>query len=84
MSERNIITENVNLYSERIKDILLNQSVSDLTQLDSSVFDHVFEPLVSTLVTLHEDALMALDEEWDRGDDGFIAQIENIENVISI
>jgi len=54
----------------------------DMTTLDASVFDKVFEPLVSTLNTLRNDAEMALNDEWDRTDSGFEAQIILIDNVL--
>jgi len=53
-----------------------------MTTLDASVFDKVFEPLVSTLNTLRNDAEMALNDEWDRTDSGFEAQIILIDNVL--
>ena len=75
------------LYAEKIKDILVNLAVegklpSDLTTLDSGVFEEVFTPLITTLETLREDAEMALDGEWDKTDSGFEAQITLIDMVI--
>jgi hypothetical protein len=53
-----------------------------MTTLDSSVFDPCTTPLVDALITLQEDAEWALDDRWDRSDDGFKAQIELINSVI--
>lgn len=36
------------------------------------------QEVLKVLATLHKDAEMALDDEWDRSDDGFEAQIDNI------
>ena len=74
-------------YTEQIKDILVALAIEDelpldMTTLDASVFDKVFEPLVSTLNTLRKDAEMALNNEWDRTDSGFEAQIILIDNVL--
>ena len=74
-------------YTEQIKDILFALAIEDglpldMTTLDASVFDKVFEPLVSTLNTLRKDAEMALNNEWDRTDSGFEAQIILIDNVL--
>jgi hypothetical protein len=74
-------------YTEQIKDILVALAIEDrlpldMTTLDASVFDKVFEPLVSTLNTLRNDAEMALNDEWDRTDSGFEAQIILIDNVL--
>lgn len=74
-------------YTEQIKDILVALAIEDrlpldMTTLDASVFDKVFEPLVSTLNTLRKDAEMALNNEWDRTDSGFEAQITLIDMVI--
>jgi hypothetical protein len=74
-------------YTEQIKDVLVALAIEDklpmdMTTLDASVFDKVFEPLVSTLNTLRKDAEMALNNEWDRTDSGFEAQITLIDMVI--
>ena len=74
-------------YTEQIKDILVALAIEDrlpldMTTLDASVFDKVFEPLVSTLNTLRKDAEMALNNEWDRTDSGFEAQITLIDMVL--
>jgi hypothetical protein len=74
-------------YTEQIKDILIDMAMNDtlpldMTTLDSSVFDKVIEPLISTLNTLREDAEMALNGEWDRTDGGFKAQIILIDDVL--
>ena len=74
-------------YTEQIKDILVALAIEDrlpldMTTLDASVFDKVFEPLVSTLNTLRKDAEMALNNEWDRTDSGFEAQIILIDDVL--
>ena len=74
-------------YTEQIKDILVALAVEDklpmdMTTLDSSVFDKVVEPLISTLNTLRNDAEMALNGEWDRTDSGFEAQIILIDDVL--
>jgi len=74
-------------YTEQIKDILVALAIEDrlpldMTTLDASVFDKVFEPLVSTLNTLRKDAEMALNNEWDRTDSGFEAQITLIHMVL--
>jgi hypothetical protein len=74
-------------YTEQIKDILVAMAIEDklpmdMTTLDSSVFDKVLEPLVSTLNTLREDAEMALNGEWDKTDSGFEAQITLIDMVL--
>ena len=74
-------------YTEQIKDILVALAIEDrlpldMTTLDASVFDKVFEPLVSTLNTLRKGAEMALNNEWDRTDSGFEAQITLIDMVI--
>jgi len=74
-------------YTEQIKDVLVALAIEDklpmdMTTLDASVFDKVFEPLVSTLNTLRKDAEMALNNEWDRTDSGFEAQIILIDNVL--
>jgi hypothetical protein len=74
-------------YTEQIKDILVAMAVEDklpldMTTLDSSVFDKVLEPLVSTLNTLREGAEMALNGEWDKTDIAFEAQITLIDMVL--
>ena len=74
-------------YTEQIKDILVAMTVEDklpmdMTTLDSSVFDDVIKPLISTLNTLREDAEMALNGEWDKTDSGFEAQIDLIDMVL--
>jgi hypothetical protein len=81
MEQTNII------YAEQIKDILIAMAIEDklpldMTTLDSSVFDKVLEPLVSTLNTLRLDAEMALNGEWDKTDSGFEAQITLIDMVL--
>ena len=73
--------------SQKIKDILVQLACEDelpmdMTQLDSSIFDPCTTPLVDALITLQEDAEWALDDRWDRGDDGFKAQVQLIENVL--
>ena len=75
------------MYAEQIKDILVALAVEDklpmdMTTLDSSVFDKVVEPLISTLNTLRKDAEMALNGEWDKTDSGFEAQITLIDMVL--
>lgn len=75
------------MYAEQIKDILVALAVEDklpldMTTLDSEVFEKVFEPLISTLNTLKEDAEMALNGEWDKTDSGFRAQITIIDMVL--
>jgi hypothetical protein len=72
---------------EELKDILVQLAIEDklpldMTQLDSSVFEPIIEPMVHALTTLHNDAVMALNYEWDRGDGGFECQLEVIERII--
>lgn len=74
-------------YAEQIKDILVALAIEDrlpldMTTLDSEVFEKVFEPLLSTLSTLREDAEMALNGDWDKTDSGFEAQITLIDMVV--
>ena len=74
-------------FNEKLKAILIELAVNDelpmdMTTLDSSVFDPCTTPLVDALITLQEDAEWALDDRWDRTDDGFKAQIELINSVI--
>jgi hypothetical protein len=74
-------------FNKKLKDILIELAVNDelpldMTTLDSSVFDPCTTPLVDALITLQEDAEWALDDRWDRSDDGFKAQIELINSVI--
>jgi hypothetical protein len=74
-------------YAEQIKDILVALALEDklpldMTTLDSEVFESVFEPLISTLNTLKEDAEMALNGDWDKTDSGFEAQITLIDMVL--
>ncbi len=74
-------------YAEEIKDILVAMAIEDklpldMTTLDSEVFEKVFEPLLTTLKTLREDAEMALNDSWNRSDEGFEAQLILIDEVI--
>lgn len=74
-------------YGEKIKEVLIQLAVEDelpldMTQLDSSVFDPCISPLVDTLICIQEDANMALNNSWDRSDDGFEAQIQLIDSVL--
>ncbi len=74
-------------FNEKLKAVLIELAVNDelpldMTTLDSSVFDPCTTPLVDALITLQEDAEWALDDRWDRSDDGFKAQVELIENVL--
>ena len=74
-------------FNKKLKDILIELAVNDelpldMTTLDSSVFDPCTTPLVDALITLQEDAEWALDDRWDRSDDGFKAKIELINSVI--
>lgn len=74
-------------YGEKIKEVLIQLAVDDelpmdMTQLDSSIFDPCISPLVDTLICIQEDANMALDNSWDRSDDGFEAQLLLIESVL--
>jgi hypothetical protein len=74
-------------FNEKLKAVLIELAVNDelpmdMTQLDSSIFDPCTIPLVDALITLQEDAEWALDDRWDRSDDGFKAQVELIENVL--
>lgn len=74
---------------EELKDILVLLAADDklpldMTQLDSSVFEPVIRPMVDTFVTLHTDAVMALNNEWDRSDNGFECQLTLIERIIDI
>lgn len=80
---------NTHIKCEELKDILVQLAIEDklpldMTQLDSSVFDPVIRPMVDTLITLHNDSVMALNDEWDRSDDGFVAELELIERIIDI
>ena len=43
---------------------------------------NLIERLEDALDTIKVDANMALNEEWDRSDDGFTAQIELVDKVI--
>jgi hypothetical protein len=75
-------------FNEKIKDIIVQLAVDDelpmdLTTLDSSVFDSCTTPVVDALITLQEDAFWALDDRWDRGDEGFQAQIDLVDNVLN-
>ena len=79
--------ETKTLYAEKIKDIIVNLAVEDklpmdLTMLNSELFEPVIEPLINALETLREDAEMALNNEWDRTDSGFEAQISLINDVL--
>lgn len=74
-------------YAEEIKDILVAMAIEDklpldMTTLDSEVFEKIFEPLLTTLKTLREDAEMALNDSWNRSDEGFEAQLILIDEVI--
>lgn len=74
-------------FNDKLKAILIELAVNDelpmdMTTLDASVFDPCTTPLVDALITLQEDAEWALDDRWDRTDDGFKAQIELINSVI--
>jgi len=74
-------------FNEKLKAILIELAVNDelpmdMTTLDASIFDPCTTPLVDALITLQEDAEWALDDRWDRSDDGFKAQIELINSVI--
>lgn len=74
-------------FNEKLKAILIELAVNDelpmdMTTLDASVFDPCTAPLVNTLITLQEDAELALEGSWDRSDSGFKAQIELINSVI--
>jgi hypothetical protein len=82
---RNAFISNLN---EKIKDIIVQLAVNDelpmdLTTLDSSVFDSCTTPVVDALITLQEDAFWALDDRWDRGDEGFQAQIDLVNDVLN-
>lgn len=79
--------ETKTLYAEKIKDIIVNLVVEDklpmdLTTLNSELFEPVIEPLINALETLRKDAEMALNNEWDRTDSGFEAQISLINDVL--
>jgi len=41
--------------------------------------EKMYEELQNLLCELWSDANMALDDDWDRSNDGFQAQVENIE-----
>ena len=75
------------MYAEQIKDILVALAVEDklpldMTTLDSEVFEKVFEPLISTLNTLRDDAEMALNAEGILRTIDCEAQITLIEKVL--
>jgi len=75
-------------FNEKLKAILIELAVNDelpmdMTQLDSSIFDPCTTKLVDALITLQEDAEWALDDRWDRGDEGFKAQVRLIEKVLN-
>ena len=59
-----------------------NLVVADLTELNPDVFMPVVKPLVHTILTLREDAEMALSGEWNKSDEGFEAQISLIDGVL--
>ena len=87
MNAEQILETSLLHYSEKIKAVLIQLAVNDelpldMTTLDSHVFDSCTIPLVDALITLQEDAEWALDDRWDRGDGGFKAQVELIENVL--
>ena len=75
-------------YTEKIKQILIDLAVEDklpmdLTELNPDVFMPVVKPLVHTILTLREDAEMALSGEWNKSDEGFEAQISLIDEVLN-
>jgi len=83
MENQEILQTSVLNYCEKIKAVLIELAVNDelpmdMTQLDASLFYPCIEPLVDTLISIQEDAEMALDNRWDRTDDGFEAQINLI------
>ena len=83
MNSEQILQSSLLHYSEKIKEVLIQLAVNDelpmdMTQLDASIFNPCIEPLVDTLISIQEDAEMALDNRWDRTDDGFEAQINLI------
>jgi len=83
MENQEILQTSLLNYSEKIKAVLIELAVNDelpmdMTQLDASIFNPCIEPLVDTLISIQEDAEMALDNRWDRSDDGFEAQINLI------
>ena len=45
--------------------------------------DELLEEAIELLQNLRIDAEMALDDRWDRSDDGFEAQISLIDNFLS-
>lgn len=84
LTERN---QKILAINEKLKEIIVQLAVNDelpmdLTTLDSSVFESCTTPLVDALITLQEDAEWALAGDWDRGDEGFEAQIVLVDNVL--
>ena len=69
--------ENIQL-SEQLRDIT---TAIQGTQIWKARLNEI-EKMRSALVTIREDAVMALSEEWDRSDDGFKAQIDMIDVVL--
>lgn len=75
-------------YAKKIKDKLVSMAMNntlpmDMTTLDSTIFEKIIQPLCDTLETIYEDANMALDDSWDRGDDGFQVQQDLIDGLLS-
>ena len=58
------------------------QLASELTKLITSLEEITIE-IKETFETLKEDAEMALADNWDRSDDGFLNQIEIIDEILN-
>jgi hypothetical protein len=81
------------MLNEKIKEIIVQLAVDDklpmdLNDLDASIFDKVFDPIISVLRTIKEDAQMALDGDWDcttqEGiETGFTAQIALVDSILN-
>jgi len=56
---------------------------ADMNQLDIDVFDEPLKPVKEELQTLQKSCEEALDETWDRSDDGFQAMIDNIDTILN-
>ncbi len=78
--------------SSKIKEILIDMTIecelpSDMNELDETIFNFTNidkKSMNEKLSSLYLDCDMALDDTWDRSDDGFRAMQENIEDIAKL
>lgn len=71
----------LNILDLENEDVAICEHASDLEYLIEAA--NYFQAAVKIILTLKQDAEMALNEEWDKSDEGFKAQISIIDKFLT-